>query len=157
MADGFRGKPGEGSISAAPLKKSLLWVVVGGIGLTLLIVLAFSFKKSRSENSSGSIFELKVPVPQAQSTLLIINQTEWKGIPSVNPQKRTEFTLLTPNVVMLVRLNGDNQKVYSFYFAEEKIPSHRELPESNYMEFRVKPGQSIPTASVIVAIVDRRM
>jgi len=92
---------------------------------------------------------------QSSGGILTINQTEWKGIPSVNPRKRTEFILLTPNVVMLVRLDGDNDKVYPFYFAQGKIALHKELPESNYMEFQVKPGQNITTASVVVAIVDR--
>ena len=148
MASGFRGKPGEGSIDAAPLKKSLLWIVVGGIAVVLLIVLAVHMKQRRLENPSGSAFELKVPAPRVQATqgdFTLTSTNEWQGVSSFDPTKRIVGKMLTPNVWRQVRLDTDDARIYTLP-PSNLSTGHVEFPEFNTIEWRLRPGDAVTQA-----------
>lgn len=158
MASGFRGKPGEGIIPSENIKKSLLWIVLGIIAFILLIVLASYMKQRRTENPSGSAFELKVPAPQVQMSrgTTTITQGDWKGVSSLDSSKRIMGKMLTSDTWWQVRLDQDDTKIFDCYPANWKNGAHLELPDFNMMEWRIKPGQSIASATVAWEIVDRK-
>jgi|GEM_PF-6747898 len=85
-----------------------------------------------------------------------IDTVSWHGKSCYDRTKRLDFFVVTPDVFVLVRPDGQDGKTVPVYPKNWKKGSHLELPEFNLLEAQVAPGQSISNATVHWVISDRR-
>lgn len=131
----FTGGPSGGQIPTEGLEKTIMWIVTVAAAVTLLIGAAVKVKQIRSgvQQSHSS--------PALQEGDFVANTTTWVGRSCYDPTKRLDFWCKTDNVALLIRVDGQDDKIVPVYAANWRRGSHLELPDFNVLEVKVAPGQ----------------
>lgn len=126
--------PAEKEKSAAKAKKP--WIAVGICAV--LAILTFVIIHARTMWGSSNTLVVE---SDPDTKLITLNDVVWQGFDNVDQTKEVRTHMLTRDVWTLSRVDGNDHLIVTNYPADWKRNTTNQLPNGNYLEMMVMPGQ----------------
>ncbi|MEK9177936.1 MAG: hypothetical protein AAB777_02325 [Patescibacteria group bacterium] len=141
MASKFKGGSQGGQIVSTPLKKAIMWIIIGTLILIALIIMAVYATIYRASGKSPWQSERKSTVHETVSSAregIVTITTEWYGF-VVPTGYRLSGTLITKDTWWEVRVNKD--RLYTLPPINQSLGTLNTGTDTAYKEYRIKAGQ----------------